>query len=94
MDVALIKVLLLAVDGAGACRGAVTHAGGAAADQATHAHKNNVAHTASLTRLSRIAVRYLYWGVAVIQYRVAAVKTPNSAQLWNNIGLSLPPSPQ
>lgn len=59
MDVALIKVRLLAVDGAGACRGAVTHAGCAAADQATHAHKNNVAHTASLTRLSRIAVRYL-----------------------------------
>ena len=59
MDVALIKVLLLAGDGAGACRGAVTHAGVAAADQATHTHKNNVAHTASLTRLSRIAVRYL-----------------------------------
>jgi Bardet-Biedl syndrome 4 protein len=25
--------------------------------------------------------------VALIKYRVAAVKTPNSAQLWNNIGM-------
>ena len=26
--------------------------------------------------------------VALIKYRVAAVKTPNSAQLWNNVGKS------
>jgi Bardet-Biedl syndrome 4 protein len=25
--------------------------------------------------------------VALVKYRVAAVKTPNSAQLWNNIGM-------
>ena len=25
--------------------------------------------------------------VALIKYRVAAVQTPNSAQLWNNIGM-------
>ena len=25
--------------------------------------------------------------VALMKYRVAAVKTPNSAQLWNNIGM-------
>ena len=25
--------------------------------------------------------------VALVKYRVAAVQTPNSAQLWNNIGM-------
>ena len=25
--------------------------------------------------------------MALIKYRVAAVQTPNSAQLWNNIGM-------
>ena len=25
--------------------------------------------------------------VALVKYRIAAVKTPNSAQLWNNIGM-------
>ena len=25
--------------------------------------------------------------VALIKYRVAAIQTPNSAQLWNNIGM-------
>jgi len=27
--------------------------------------------------------------VALIKYRVAAVQTPNSAQLWNNVGRGL-----
>jgi Bardet-Biedl syndrome 4 protein len=25
--------------------------------------------------------------VALVKYRIAAVNTPNSAQLWNNIGM-------
>ena len=27
--------------------------------------------------------------VALVKYRVAAVQTPNSPQLWNNIGMRL-----
>ena len=40
---------------------------------------------------SRYLVLYFYgdqdMDVALVKYRVAAVQTPNSAQLWNNIGM-------
>ena len=45
------------------------------------------AHVAHAARARARAQDHSDMDVALVKYRVAAVQTPNSAQLWNNIGM-------